>query len=166
VRPDIHNYFIEMLELVASRATCARRKVGAIITSEDNHILSTGYNGVPRGFKHCIDFPCAGAGDKPGDSRNCLAIHAEQNALLQCVDLKNANTMYTSCTPCFECAKLIANTDIHKIYTKELYTDRRGMSVLAKAGISTYLYTPGCSWLAPFAPNFRLISDLNDPGNV
>lgn len=129
-RPDLMNYFLQMLDLIASRGTCIRRKVAAIITDQKGHILSTGYNGVPSGVLHCIGNPCPGVVDKPGDSSNCMAIHAEQNALLQCQNLDKAYFMYCSCTPCFTCAKMIANTNIKMIVCKERYADQRGVEVL------------------------------------
>jgi len=128
-------YFLQILDLVASRSTCKRRAVGAIITDEEGHILSTGYNGVPRGFDHCIDVPCSGAGDRPGDSSNCMAVHAETNALLQCSDLERARILYSTCVPCFGCAKSIANTKIKTVIAKQTYADTRGMDVLLEAGI-------------------------------
>lgn len=124
-----------MLDLVAARSTCIRRAVGAVITDEEGHVLSTGYNGVPSNFDHCTDHPCVGAGDRPGDSSNCMAVHAEQNALLQCSNLSRAHTMYCSCVPCFVCAKMVTNTSIKRIVAKETYADTRGFDVLMDAGI-------------------------------
>jgi len=129
-----------MLKLVAARSTCIRRKVGAIIVDRDGHVLSTGYNGVPSNFDHCIDVPCAGAIDAPGNTSNCMAVHAEQNALLQCSNLSNAHAMYVSCVPCFVCAKMIANTKISYILTIEQYADSRGRDVLSEAGIGVFVY--------------------------
>lgn len=137
-------YYLEMLKLVASRGTCIRRQVGAIIVDIRGHVLSTGYNGVPAGFPHCGFAKlgdhggkiCEGAGDPPGDSRRCLAVHAEQNALMQCIDLNRAHTFYVSCTPCFGCAKMIANTSIKQVVCIEKYADSEGMAVLEAAGIA------------------------------
>lgn len=129
-RLSIDEYYLKMLELVAARSTCVRRAVGAIIVDKENHVLSTGYNGVPKGFSHCIDKPCAGASDNPGDSSNCMAVHAEQNAILQCNSLSRAYTIYCSCLPCFVCSKLLSNTRIHVIVCKENYADKRGLKVL------------------------------------
>jgi dCMP deaminase len=123
-----------MLELVASRSTCIRRAVGAIITDKDGHVLSTGYNGVPKDFDHCTDLPCLGAKDKPGDTSNCMAVHAEQNALLQCSNLLSAHTIYCTMSPCFVCAKLIANTNIEQIICVDSYSDIRGLKVLMDRG--------------------------------
>lgn len=129
-------YYLQMLKLVSARSTCIRRSVGAIITDEDGKVLSTGYNGPPIGFPHCITSPCAGASDVSGDTSKCMAVHSEQNALLQCNDLRRAAIMYCSCTPCFVCAKLIANTKIKRVVCEEAYADTRGLDVLKQADIS------------------------------
>lgn len=138
-RPTRDEYYLQMLKLVASRSTCIRRSVGAIIVDKEGHVLSTGYNGVPRDFDHCIDIPCAGSNDKSGDTSNCVAVHAEQNALLQCSDLDRAHTIYCSCVPCFVCAKMIANTNIDTIVCVEGYADRRGLEVLLIRGCNVYI---------------------------
>ena len=134
-RPSLKEYFLQMLDLVSSRSTCARRRVGTIITNNEGHVLSMGYNGVPRNFQHCIDVPCVGTLDQPGNTDNCMAIHSEQNALLQCRNIDRAYTMYCSCLPCFICSKMIANTNITQIICKEDYADRRGLVVLIEAGM-------------------------------
>ncbi len=145
-RPSLDNVYLRMVDIFAQRSTCARRQVAAIITDEAGHVLSIGYNGVPRGFAHCIEIPCNGALDQPGDTRNCLAVHAEQNALLQ---LKHgeANTIYCSCTPCFECAKLLTNTSIRRVVINEAYSDLRGKSVLMQAGVM--IDEPGANLAVP-----------------
>jgi dCMP deaminase len=140
-RLNIDEYYMRMLTLVASRSTCVRRAVGAIITDARGRVLSTGYNGVPSGVRHCIDMPCSGAGDQPGDSSKCLAVHAEQNALLQCTRPELAFKLYASCTPCFTCAKMIANTNIKCILVGELYADMRGASLFQEMGIKLHVFT-------------------------
>jgi dCMP deaminase len=106
---------------VSARSTCIRRQVGAIIIDGDNLLLSSGYNGVPQGFDHCLDKPCAGAKDESGDSRRCLAVHAEANAIIHCHRIDLARTIYTTCAPCFECAKLICNTPIRRVVSLQPY---------------------------------------------
>jgi len=128
-------YFLQMLQLVSARSTCGRRAVGAIIVSEDFKVLATGYNGVPRNFLHCVDSACPGLADPHGDTRRCYAVHAEINAIVQCQRLDLARTMYTSCTPCFECAKVIANTPINRVISFELYTGE-GLRILELAGVN------------------------------
>ena len=135
-RPEVMAYFLEMLKLVASRGTCVRRQVACIITDKQNHVLSTGYNGVPSKFPHCqAGQLCEGADDAPGNSSRCMAVHAEVNAVIQCRDLKDAHFMYCSCTPCFSCGKMIANTNIKAVICQEAYADRSGIEVLRQAGI-------------------------------
>ena len=127
-------YYLKMLDLVAARSTCVRRAVGAIIVDQDFHVLSTGYNGVPRHHPHCIEEPCLGAEDPRGDTTRCFAVHAEINAIMQCADINRAYCMYVSCTPCFECAKAIANTGIRRIVATEVYTGA-GYTMLQVAGV-------------------------------
>lgn len=131
-------YFLSLIPHVASRSTCARRAVGCIITDKEGHVLSMGYNGPPKNLSHCTDHPCAGANDSSGDNSNCIAVHAEQNALLQCSSLDRAYYLYCSCTPCFVCAKMIANTNIIKVMILEDYADQRGCSILARVGIGVF----------------------------
>jgi dCMP deaminase len=129
-------YFLRMLELVAARGTCPRRQVGAIIANGAGQVISTGYNGPPRGHDHCIDVPCPGVEQRSGDSSRCEAVHAEQNAILQAGGrLIEAYTLYVSCTPCFTCAKMIANTPIRRIVVLEPYADPRGEAILTRSGI-------------------------------
>lgn len=130
MRPSLDQYFTDMLATVSSRATCPRRKVAAIITDVHGHVLSMGYNGVPSGIPHCTDFPCPGVEDEPGNSSRCYAVHGEANAILQCTRIDLAYKIYCSCTPCFECAKLILNTPIVEIVCAERYSNLDGENLL------------------------------------
>ena len=141
-RLSLDDYYLQMLDLVAERSTCVRRQVGAIITTFKGRVLSTGYNGVPSGHKHCIETPCDGATDPKGDTSRCNAIHAEQNALLQCSQLELAEVLYVSVTPCFTCAKLICNTNIKLVYARQQYVDVLGQEILRNSGI-TVIIKPG-----------------------
>lgn len=135
MRQTRDEYFLSMLALVSGRSTCARRSVGAIITDINGHVLATGYNGPPRGMAHCTDEqPCPGRNDPPGDTRRCLAVHAEQNVLLQTHRIDLAHTMYVSSTPCFVCAKLICNTPIKNVVSLQAYAEDSS-ALLRKAGI-------------------------------
>ena len=121
-RPDVDEYFLTMAILASKRATCIRRRVGCIITDTNNNVLATGYNGVYRGAEHCLDNPCPGAYSASGkDLDKCYAIHAEQNALLQCKDLNQALTCYSTTAPCVTCTKLLLNTQIMRIVVFESY---------------------------------------------
>lgn len=149
-RPSIHAYYVSLLGPLAARSTCVRRAVGAILTDERGRVLATGYNGVPRGRIHCIDAPCEGARDEKGDTRRCLAIHAEINALVQCRDIDAARTLYVSASPCFECAKVVANTPVCHVVVAGVYADGRGVAILRDAGVTVSIVDPaGREWQHP-----------------
>ena len=121
-RPPTDFYFLRMAELVSTRGTCARRKVGCVFVNSKNHVIATGYNGNPAGFTHCINKPCEGAKSKSGtDLDKCEAIHAEQNALLQCKDVYDIHRVYTTLEPCIHCVKLLLNTSTQQIIYGEKY---------------------------------------------
>ena len=122
VREDRDVYFAKIAALVSSRGTCIRRKVGCVLVSDRGHVLATGYNGVPRGFPHCIEQPCGGHTAGSGGALDaCLATHAEQNALLQCPDVERIHTCYTTASPCIHCIKLLLNTACSRIVFIEEY---------------------------------------------
>ncbi|MDI6701056.1 MAG: dCMP deaminase family protein [bacterium] len=140
-RPSWDEYFMEITKLVSSRATCLRRKVGAIIV-KDRHILSTGYNGPPKGVKHCdelggclrekLNIP---SGERMELSR---AVHAEQNAIIQAaklgINIEGAD-MYVTNQPCFICAKMIINAGIKRVIINEGYPDKYAEDILKEAGV-------------------------------
>lgn len=111
-------YFLELARAAATRATCLRRKHGAVIVN-DRRIVSTGYNGSPSGHPHCSDGACPRAlSDSPQghDYATCIAIHAEANALLFSGPMERRNaTLYCTGAPCFGCAKLIANSGLGEV---------------------------------------------------
>ncbi|MEO0238003.1 MAG: dCMP deaminase family protein [candidate division WOR-3 bacterium] len=140
-RPSWDEYFMDITKLVASRATCLRRKVGAIIV-KDRHILSTGYNGPPKGVKHCdelggclrekLNVP---SGERMELSR---AVHAEQNAIIQAaklgINIEGAD-MYVTNQPCFICAKMIINAGIRRVIINEGYPDKYAEEILKEANV-------------------------------
>lgn len=135
-------YFMEMTDVVAKRSTCLRRKVGAIIV-KDNQILSTGYNGSPKGITHCGDSIEGCMRDKlkiPSGQRHelCMAVHAEQNAIIQCAENGNSTkgaTIYVNTSPCSLCLKMIINAGITKIVTRELYPDELSQKILKESNL-------------------------------
>jgi dCMP deaminase len=127
-----HTYFMNIAHQVASRSTCPRKHVGAVIV-RDKSILSTGYNGSLRGLPHCEDAGCV------LEDGHCVStVHAEANAIVQAakhgVNIDNAE-IYTTASPCWSCFKLIANCGIKKIYYGEFYRDERSLSIAPQAGI-------------------------------
>lgn len=121
-RPSIAKTFMNIAIELSRRATCGRRKVGCVMVNSRNHIISTGYNGVARGQDHCTDKPCPGADMESGTGHDvCEAIHAEQNALLQCNNVWAIADCYTTTAPCMACTKLLLNTSCTRIFFKEGY---------------------------------------------
>lgn len=116
--PGDVKYFTEIAKVVATRSKCLKKQVGAIAV-RDRHILSTGYNGPPAGFKHCTT--CVRLGKETGfDYDGCSAVHAELNCILQAakfgISLEGA-TIYCTHPPCDYCARAMVNSGIVKIYS-------------------------------------------------
>jgi dCMP deaminase len=139
-RPSWDEYFMEIAHLVATRSTCLRRKVGAVIV-RDKRILTTGYNGAPTGLRHCEEVGCLREelGIPSGKQHElCRAVHAEQNAIIQAavmgVVLSGATT-YATNFPCVICAKMLINAGIKKIIYAAGYPDELSRKMLTEAGI-------------------------------
>ena len=133
-------YFLQIAKTVAQRSTCPRRQVGCVLVDSKNHLVATGYNGVPTGFTHCIETPCLGAPYPPGEGLDfCEAIHAEVNAFLQ-LRSDDELTAYMTVTPCFTCGKMFANSKVKKIVALEEYVHGRVRHMLSKAEIEVKIY--------------------------
>ncbi len=139
-RPSWDEYFLEMSKLVAKRSTCLRRSVGAVLV-KDKRILATGYNGAPRGLKHCIDIGCMRQKlNIPSGERHelCRALHAEQNALIQAslygISVAGS-TLYATNQPCVICAKMLINAGIKEIVIVAGYPDKMAADFLRQAKI-------------------------------
>ena len=125
-RIETDKYFMEIATTVAKRSTCLRRSVGCVLVDSKNHIVATGYNGVPKGFDHCLDSPCKGAFSESGtDLDLCSAIHAEVNAILNCCSkLVNAKA-YITTRPCFNCTLLMWQAGVkHIIFASKWSTPK------------------------------------------
>jgi dCMP deaminase len=127
-----HEYFMNIAEQVASRSTCDRKHVGAVIV-RDKTILSTGYNGSLKGAPHCDE-----AGHDMDNGHCVRTVHAESNAVAQAakngVAIDNSE-IYVTASPCLTCFKLIANCGIKKVYYKEFYRDERISEYAHQSGI-------------------------------
>lgn len=140
MRPDWDEYFLELTDVVKKRSTCLRRQVGAIIV-KDNHILSTGYNGVPTKINHCSEVGCLREKLKvPSGERHelCRGLHAEQNAIIQAAHHGvsiNGSTIYTNTKPCSICTKMIINAGIKRVVYQIDYTDKLADELLAETDI-------------------------------
>lgn len=149
VRPSRHEWALQMAELTATRGTCLRRQVGAVFLNKRGHVIATGYNGVAVGQPHCNAGEIQGTDYGPEDEHGvsaprklivvypnsceaaraasgtqldgCGAIHAEQNALLQCGNVYKIHAAYVTASPCVTCTKLLLNTSCQEIWFREAY---------------------------------------------
>jgi len=149
-RPSWDQYFMDIATYAASRSTCLRAKVGAVIV-KDKRILTTGYNAAPSGVRHCAETGCLREKlGVPSGQRHelCRGLHAEQNAIIQAalhgVVLKGA-TIYVTKQPCVICAKMLINAQIKRVVMAEGYPDPLAVEMMEEAGIELVKmdYTPG-----------------------
>ena len=146
-RPDNDTYFMSMAELVASRSTCLRRNVGAVVVKE-KRVLTTGYNGAPKGLRHCAEVGCVRMQNhiESGTLHElCRGVHAEQNAVIQAayfgVSIKDS-IIYTTNFPCVMCAKILVNAGIREIVYKDDYVDELSRKVLDESGVTVRRFGP------------------------
>jgi dCMP deaminase len=132
-RASWDEYFMRIAREVATRATCDRKHVGAVI-ARDKSILATGYNGSIRGHAHCSD-----AGHLMEDGHCVRTIHAEANAIIQAA--RNGvridqGTIYVTASPCWGCFRMIANAGLVRIVYGEFYRDERIFKFATELGIA------------------------------
>ncbi len=139
-RPSWDEYFMDITKRVATRSTCLRRAVGAILV-HDKRIIASGYNGGPTGLAHCLDIGCLREklGIPSGQQHElCRGIHAEQNAIIQAarygVSIEDA-TLYCTTQPCTQCTKMLINAGITEIVYAEGYPDDLARELLDESGI-------------------------------
>lgn len=140
-RPDWDHYFMEIAHVVARRSNCSRRHVAAVIV-KDKRIISTGYNGTPRGIRNCFEGGCPRcSSDTPSGEKleECLCSHGEENAIVQAayhgIAVKDA-TLYTTYSPCLLCSKMIINSGIKEVVFHQRYSiDATSQRLLSEAGV-------------------------------
>ena len=144
-RPDNDTYFMMMAELVSTRSTCLRRKVGAVVVKE-KRVLTTGYNGAPKGLRHCEEVGCVRQNQniETGTRHElCRGVHAEQNAVVQAayfgISIKGAS-IYTTCFPCVMCTKILLNAGISEIIYKNDYIDPLSKEILNETDVIVRKY--------------------------
>ena len=144
-RPSWDEYFMTLANEVATRTTCMRRAVGAVIV-KDRRILATGYNGVPTGMRHCAETGCLRQQlGVPSGQRHeiCRGLHAEQNAIIQAarygINITGAS-VYINTQPCVVCAKMLINAGIDEIVYQNPYPDDLSMSMLEEAGMKLRVF--------------------------
>ena len=141
-RPDWDTYFMNIAHVVKTRGNCSRRQVAAVVVL-DRRIVSTGYNGTPRGVRNCIDGGCRRcAGNAPSGTAltECICCHAEENAITQAayhgIALKGA-ALYCTLSPCLMCARMIVNAGVVEvIYEDEYEFSAQTRALLRDAGVT------------------------------
>lgn len=140
-RPSWDEYFMNIAKQVAARSNCMKRQVAAVIVS-DRRIISTGYNGTPRGVKNCNEGGCPRCNSFSDSGKNleeCLCSHGEENAIVQAsyhgIAIKDA-TLYTTYSPCLLCSKMIINAGIRRVVYNEAYPlNDTATRMLQEAGV-------------------------------
>lgn len=140
-RPDWDTYFMDIAHVVARRGNCVRRQVAALIVN-DARIISTGYNGTPRGIRNCFEGGCPRcASDAPSGTAlgDCICSHAEENAIVQAAYhgiRVNGATLYSTLSPCLTCTRMIINAGIKEVvYEDEYEFDDQTRTLLEEAGV-------------------------------
>jgi dCMP deaminase len=139
-RPSWDEYFLEMARVIATRSTCLRRQVGAVLV-RGRRILATGYNGAPSGLPHCEEVGCLREqlGIASGERQElCRGLHAEQNAIIQGalygVSLQGS-ILYCTTQPCITCAKMLINAGVERVVYRGEYADELSLAMLEQAGV-------------------------------
>lgn len=123
-RPDWDTYMMRLAYLAATRATCDRKHVGALIVSPDHRVIATGYNGAPAGVESCDE-----VGHQMVENHCVRTLHAESNALDFAGRFAQGCALYVTVTPCWDCAKRIVNASINRVVYDEHYESRYGKSM-------------------------------------
>ena len=131
-RPPIFEVYMRMAEELAKRSTCARLKVGTVITDRHlENVVAIGYNGNARRFPNECDGPTPGA---------CGCIHSEQNALVKAPGGMRGKVAFVTASPCVTCAKLLIQGNISHVFYREIYRDTSGLQVLEWGGVTPVHY--------------------------
>ena len=146
-RPDWDEYFMNIAAVAAERSSCCRRQVAAVIV-RDNRIISTGYNGTPRGVLNCDEGGCPRCNRKDVSSGSglseCICSHAEENAIVQAAahgTRVEGASLYTTLSPCLLCAKMIINAGIREVIYRDAYAlDHNSNTLFEQADIKLRLY--------------------------
>lgn len=148
-RPSWDEYFMDVAEKIKLRSTCLSARKGSVLI-KGNRIISTGYNGSPKGIKHCNAGGCIRCTQrhlgkiKSGVySEPCICCHSEENAIVQAAVhgiSTEGSKLYTTFTPCVNCAKLIINAGVKEVVGKTVYPDDVGMRLLKEAGVKFRLF--------------------------
>ncbi|CAO1615890.1 unnamed protein product [Sympodiomycopsis kandeliae] len=148
IRPSWETYFLSLCTLASLRSNCMKRRVGAVLV-RNNRVLSTGYNGTPRGLTNCNEGGCprCNANTRGGAMLDeCLCLHAEENALLECGRERGGaegTVLYCNTCPCLRCAVKIVQTGVREVvYQLDYFVDKRSCEIFRSAGVLFRKYDP------------------------
>ncbi|KAK8151060.1 cytidine deaminase-like protein [Phyllosticta citrichinensis] len=147
LRPSWDAYFMTLASLAAQRSNCMKRRVGCVLVS-NNRVLSTGYNGTPRGMRNCADGGCprCNAAAAGGSSlATCLCLHAEENALLEAgrERIKDGTILYCDTCPCLTCSIKITQVGISKVVYSQAYSmDTEAARIFDEGGVGLRQFVP------------------------
>jgi dCMP deaminase len=131
-RPPLYEVYMRMAEELAKRSTCARLKVGTVITDKSlQNVVSIGYNGNARGFPNECDTTEAG---------KCGCIHSEMNALVKAPGQMPEKVAFVTASPCVMCAKLVVQSNVTHLFYRERYRVPSGLEILEKGGVHAVHY--------------------------
>ncbi|ROV96413.1 hypothetical protein VSDG_05411 [Cytospora chrysosperma] len=153
LRPSWDNYFMSLASLAAQRSNCMKRRVGCVVVSHNRRVVSTGYNGTPRGIRNCSDGGCPRCNQGLGGGQalaTCLCIHAEENALLEAGRdrLREGAVLYCDTCPCLTCSIKIAQVGISEVvYAYRYSMDEETAAVFKEAGVKLRQFVPPANGL-------------------
>ncbi|ROV96327.1 hypothetical protein VMCG_07662 [Cytospora schulzeri] len=153
LRPSWDNYFMSLASLAAQRSNCMKRRVGCVVVSHNRRVISTGYNGTPRGIRNCSDGGCPRCNQGLGRGQalaTCLCIHAEENALLEAGRdrLREGAVLYCDTCPCLTCSIKIAQVGISEVvYAYRYSMDEETAAVFKEAGVKLRQFVPPANGL-------------------
>lgn len=148
LRPGWDSYFMALASLAAQRSNCMKRRVGCVLVGRERRVISTGYNGTPRGLRNCAEGGCprCNTGDGSGVGlATCLCIHAEENALLEAgrERIRDGAVLYCDTCPCLTCSIKICQVGISEVVYAHGYSmDNETAEVFRQAGVMLRQFVP------------------------
>ncbi|KAK8126423.1 cytidine and deoxycytidylate deaminase zinc-binding domain-containing protein [Apiospora kogelbergensis] len=153
LRPSWDNYFMSLASLAAQRSNCMKRAVGCVLVGRERRVISTGYNGTPRGIRNCGEGGCARCNAGMGSGAalaTCLCLHAEENALLEAgrERIRDGSVLYCNTCPCLTCSIKIVQVGISEVVYSQGYSmDGETAEVFKSAGVKLRQFSPPANGL-------------------
>lgn len=147
IRPSWDAYFMQLASLASLRSNCMKRRVGCVLV-RNKRVISTGYNGTPRGLKNCNEGGCSRCNAALAGGvglGTCLCLHAEENALLESgrERVGDEATLYCNTCPCLTCSVKIAQVGVKEVIYNQAYSmDDRSAEILKEAGVVLRQFSP------------------------